>query len=402
MLTAKMPYIKAGCEGIDIFAGAFSWVNSAQFTTTLKAIGQNAIGYAFHLGLEVVCPTCLNQLTKLQNFMNQINKMTSDSCLAAKTLVNGGLMAFTDMSVEHCKVDEKAFYTDRVAGWLDCAGKSESEVTTFLRSKYATATGLSSSDETPSPSKTGHDEVRLALRGLSLTHDEFQMAISILGTAQMEWKSDNSKQECKRYDKKVTLDQLIDGGKVNMWKCNNGNPFDDTMSCPGMEPEEVQLEGLRTKAKKILTSIYEKLSQDAASIRVLSLTEETFIKRSSSVNVYSAMKDLAALGTAGQSVALAAIDLYAHALAVDYAWNFVELYMHKTKTGQNNAETDCAIKKENLAKILQDMETTRLAELTKINQQAISYNIMTEFAKSINTMVMEKTGGVMSALAKRN
>ena len=95
---------KAGCGGIDIFAGSFSWINAEQFTRTLRAIGQNAVGYAFNLGLEVVCPTCAAQLNKLQHFMNQINKMSTDSCTAAKALVNTAVATrWETMSLEECK-----------------------------------------------------------------------------------------------------------------------------------------------------------------------------------------------------------------------------------------------------------------------------------------------------------
>src|SRR5262245_1762640 len=39
------PNLKAGCGGIDLFAGSFSFINEAQFVALLKNIGQNALGY---------------------------------------------------------------------------------------------------------------------------------------------------------------------------------------------------------------------------------------------------------------------------------------------------------------------------------------------------------------------
>src|SRR5262245_37520345 len=37
------PNLKAGCAGIDLFAGSFSYINEAQFVALLKNIGQNAL-----------------------------------------------------------------------------------------------------------------------------------------------------------------------------------------------------------------------------------------------------------------------------------------------------------------------------------------------------------------------
>ena len=69
----KAPSFKAGCNGLDIFAGSFSWINSEQLTKTMRAIGQNAVGYAFSLGLQAVCPMCDGVLKQLQHYMNQLN-----------------------------------------------------------------------------------------------------------------------------------------------------------------------------------------------------------------------------------------------------------------------------------------------------------------------------------------
>lgn len=58
-----------------MFFGGFSFVNAEEFQQMLQNIGQNAMGYAFELGLEAVCPTCNSVLKDLKNYASQLNKL---------------------------------------------------------------------------------------------------------------------------------------------------------------------------------------------------------------------------------------------------------------------------------------------------------------------------------------
>ncbi|EOZ4603688.1 conjugal transfer protein TraH [Acinetobacter baumannii] len=82
------PSANAGCGGIDLYMGGFSFVNKEQFVAMLKNIGSNALGYGFKLALQNLCPTCDNVLQALQSASQQINRMNIDSCEAAKGIVN--------------------------------------------------------------------------------------------------------------------------------------------------------------------------------------------------------------------------------------------------------------------------------------------------------------------------
>jgi conjugative transfer pilus assembly protein TraH len=56
-VNITMPSFRAGCGGIDMFAGSFSHINSDQFIALLKAIPSNALGYAFQLAIETISPS---------------------------------------------------------------------------------------------------------------------------------------------------------------------------------------------------------------------------------------------------------------------------------------------------------------------------------------------------------
>jgi len=45
------PSFSAGCGGIDLFAGSFSFINFNQFVQLLRNVAANASGYAFQLAV---------------------------------------------------------------------------------------------------------------------------------------------------------------------------------------------------------------------------------------------------------------------------------------------------------------------------------------------------------------
>ena len=82
------PSIQAGCGGIDMFLGSFSFINADQFVHLLQSIATNAAGYAFKIALATMCPTCDEAMTSLQKVIQQMNSMAGDSCKVAQTAVN--------------------------------------------------------------------------------------------------------------------------------------------------------------------------------------------------------------------------------------------------------------------------------------------------------------------------
>ena len=54
----QLPRARAGCGGIDIFAGSFSFINASEMVALLKAVANNAVGFAFSLAIDTICPEC--------------------------------------------------------------------------------------------------------------------------------------------------------------------------------------------------------------------------------------------------------------------------------------------------------------------------------------------------------
>ncbi|MHB0991748.1 MAG: conjugal transfer protein TraH [Burkholderiales bacterium] len=96
MVSASPPSINAGCGGIDLFAGSFSFINSAQLTALLRNIGNNAVNYAFMLAIKTASPEMADLLQYLQDQASKLNNLNVNSCHAAEGIVNAVGSAITD------------------------------------------------------------------------------------------------------------------------------------------------------------------------------------------------------------------------------------------------------------------------------------------------------------------
>ena len=81
------PSIGAGCGGIDLYTGGFSFINRDAFVAMLRNIGNNAIGYSFKLAIQNLCPVCDNVMQALQATSQFANNLNINSCEMAQGLV---------------------------------------------------------------------------------------------------------------------------------------------------------------------------------------------------------------------------------------------------------------------------------------------------------------------------
>jgi hypothetical protein len=88
------PSFDAGCGGIDLFAGSFSFLSAEQFQNLLRAIAANVTGYAFEVALGAMCKECLETMETLQKKIQALNQGFANSCQLARGLVNDVADAF--------------------------------------------------------------------------------------------------------------------------------------------------------------------------------------------------------------------------------------------------------------------------------------------------------------------
>ena len=85
--TVNLPSFRAGCGGIDAFAGAFSFIDSDQLVAFGRAVAQNAAGFAFELALETISPVIAETMSKLRALAQWVNAQNLNSCETAQALV---------------------------------------------------------------------------------------------------------------------------------------------------------------------------------------------------------------------------------------------------------------------------------------------------------------------------
>lgn len=74
------PKIDAGCGGIDIFFGSFSFINGAQFEQLIRAIAANAVGYAVKLAISSMCNPCGAIIQTIEDAIRELNALAKNTC----------------------------------------------------------------------------------------------------------------------------------------------------------------------------------------------------------------------------------------------------------------------------------------------------------------------------------
>lgn len=87
VFNIAMPSARAGCGGIDLFAGSFSFLNAEQLTALMRNLANNAIGVAFQLAIESISPELAGVLKWAQDQASKLNNLNINSCQLATGLV---------------------------------------------------------------------------------------------------------------------------------------------------------------------------------------------------------------------------------------------------------------------------------------------------------------------------
>lgn len=87
LASVNFPSARGGCGGIDIFSGSFSFVNSAQIIALLKSVANNAVGFAFQLAIDTLCPECGQVMKDMRAASQVMNNQAINSCQMAAGLV---------------------------------------------------------------------------------------------------------------------------------------------------------------------------------------------------------------------------------------------------------------------------------------------------------------------------
>ena len=127
----QLPRARAGCGGIDIFAGSFSFINASEMVALLKAVANNAVGFAFSLAIDTICPECNKIMQEFSQKAQLMNELSINSCEMAQGLVGGvwpqGDLA--DKAICEAIGNSTGIFTDYAAAKHGCGTRGQREST---------------------------------------------------------------------------------------------------------------------------------------------------------------------------------------------------------------------------------------------------------------------------------
>jgi Conjugative relaxosome accessory transposon protein len=80
--------IQAGCGGVSLFFGGFSFISGQEIVALIKAVAQNAIGLAVELVMTTLCGPCASVMQIMRQLALAAANKALDSCQIAKALMN--------------------------------------------------------------------------------------------------------------------------------------------------------------------------------------------------------------------------------------------------------------------------------------------------------------------------
>ena len=79
-IQVSLPHFGAGCNGIDAYFGAFSYMSSKQLIDMMRNIGSQSATYAVQLGMKTMAPMVETTLSQLRKMLMDANAMMMEDC----------------------------------------------------------------------------------------------------------------------------------------------------------------------------------------------------------------------------------------------------------------------------------------------------------------------------------
>ena len=230
LVNLQMPSFKAGCGGIDIFGGSFSFINADQFVQLLRAVASNAKGYAFNIALDIACESCMAWINALQSKIQKLNEAFGNSCQLAQGLVTDVANAFgAERENKYSLVGTTSGLADDffdAKNWP--SGKdTKKEVDEKQPEKAKEIVGNIVWDALKKSKANGWVSPGAAA---STEKEEYEILMSVTGSIIIPKSEEDAKNPDTGntnnpiyLDAKVSFKQLLDGGNVQVWSCDDAD-----------------------------------------------------------------------------------------------------------------------------------------------------------------------------------
>ena len=374
LVNAQLPSLKAGCGGIDIFGGAFSFINKEQFIALLRNIGSNAVGYAFKLALQSISPDIDKLLTELQDQINKVNAMNINSCEAAQALVNGVVGEYDQSIMSGCANISQYLgsVTDRVDARLTCAANAPAVVKTAANS---------ADPNVRNATFVKGNVIWLALNQVAgtISREEKELIMSVIGTVVLYPPDDDGSGAAPRYFEPTVVglrDLLLGRGAsstegdvdIEVYVCDEpGECLNPTRS---MIPAKPFTRLVTERLRRMSDNIANRTPQSAADIGFINNTTEPVYKMLAVANAVP-----------GSNTAETLIETYKDVIALDYAETFLSRAIRQAMTALSHSINRTGIEQryvETLRGHAQDAQRQLLTEKQTAYAKVRSVSSMTQ------------------------
>jgi len=256
----QMPKVSAGCGGIDLFTGSFSFINGAEMVAMLKATANNALGFAFQLAIDSVSPEIGKVMDTMANKAQQMNQMNISSCEAAQGLVGSvwPKMAGARSTICAAVGNSQGKFSDWARGRQDCGDEAK------LNATLDGNTDPTMADKIPgAPRNYTWDAIKKSNK-FGSDREFSELLMTLVGTIVINPKAaEGSKVGFIGPAEEAVVTALLDG-------VGTGTPVkilhcDDEEQCLNMNEQSLRPgPGLRIKIKNMIDSINSKIRTDAA------------------------------------------------------------------------------------------------------------------------------------------
>ena len=106
VISVVPPKVNVGCGGVDFFTGSFSIISKDQMVQVMRGIANGAATYAFQVGMQAVCATCMSTLEYLSAELNKLNAYSRDACTASYEMIANN--ALGEQGLKH--VSDNSFF----------------------------------------------------------------------------------------------------------------------------------------------------------------------------------------------------------------------------------------------------------------------------------------------------
>ncbi len=261
--AVNLPSFRAGCGGIDAFAGAFSFIDSDQLIAFARAVAQNAAGFAFELALETISPVIAETMSKLRALAQWVNSQNLNSCETAQALV-GALWSKNDRaSASICAAigTSQGIFSDYAAAKHGCGADGK------RNSTLASASGAMA-DQVP----VNVNYAWKAIRASSFLSGDTQLAefaMAVTGTLIVTAPTSDSDAGGPRVrileplalDRRVTEVLMEGGGNLPVYRCDTPdaclNPALGSVNIPADR-------GFRARVAELLRDLVDAVRRDVA------------------------------------------------------------------------------------------------------------------------------------------